>query len=92
MKITENLHLENSGQYFRLVEKGIATSKKDGSTKEVDKNAREFGTVYQALNHIIESDYDVDKPLLDQFRQLLTCINDAKVEIKKNFRIEVKTS
>lgn len=92
MKITDNLYLENSGQYFRLVEKGISTSKKDGTTKEVDKNPREFGTVYQALIYILSADYDLDKPLQEQFNHLVKCIEMHSDKIKDNFRIEVKCS
>ena len=90
MKITDILYLENSGQYFRLVEKGIATSKNDGSTKEVDKNPREFGTLYQAITHIIESDYDLSIDLFNQFDLLIRQIGDAKEDIKREFKTVVK--
>ncbi len=89
MKITDNLHLENSGRYFRLVEKRIA--KRRGLDTEVDHEPREFGTVYQALQHIVEADYDVDKDLLEQFKSIIEWIDKAKEDIKRDFRIEVKT-
>ena len=83
MKITENVHLEKSGQYFRLVEK---------NEKGRDINVREFGTVYQALQAIIEYDYDLDGDLLQQFEILIEWIDKSKEDIKRQFRVEVKTT
>ena len=83
MKITERVHLEKSGQYFRLLEK---------NEKGKDINVREFGTVYQALQVIIESDYDLDKPLKEQLTELVKAIDMNKDKIRDNFKIEVKTT
>ena len=92
MKITENVYLEKSGQYFRLVEKGMSSPKNGGEPKEIDINVREFGTVYQALQAIIEYDYDLDKPLEGQLKTLIQAIEMNKDKIKDNFKIEVRTS
>lgn len=92
MKITERVHLEKSGQYFRLVEKGLSKPKNGGEPKEIDINVREFGTVYQALQVIIESDYDLDKPLKEQLTELVKAIDMNKDKIRDNFRIDVKTT
>ena len=83
MKITENVHLEKSGQYFRLVEK---------NEKGRDINVREFGTVYQALQAIIEYDYDLTQPLEDQLKHLVQSIDMNKDKIRDQFRVEVKTT
>ena len=74
MKITNTTNLEKSGQYFKLV------------TKEGD---RHFGTLYQALQAMIESDYDLDGDLQEQFISLMECIEKGKEVIKKEFRVEV---
>jgi len=92
MKITNNVHLEKSGQYFRLVEKGMSTPKNGGEPKEVDINVREFGTAYQALQAIIEYDYDLDKPLEDQLKHLVQSIEMNKDKIRDQFRVEVNCS
>ena len=92
MRITENTYLEKSGNYFRLTEKGLSKPKNGGEPKEVDLNVREFGTVYQALQHIIESDYDIEEDLQKQFIGLLESIEKAKEVIKQEFRIEVRTN
>lgn len=98
MKITSNVYLEKSGQYFRLVEKGMSNPKKDSGNepKEIDINVREFGTVYQALQALIEYDYDLDAEsiidLKDQLMELVSLIDYQKENIKKEFRTEVKTS
>jgi len=83
MKITNTTHLEKSGQYFRLVEK---------NEKGRDINVREFGTVYQALQAIIESDYDLDQQLSTQLKTLVQAIEMNKDRIKDQFRTEVKTT
>jgi len=92
MKITDNVHLEKSGQYFRLVEKGLSQPKNGGEPKVIDINVREFGTVYQALQAIIEYDYDLDKDLEYQIIELVKCIYTAREQIKKDFRTEVKSN
>lgn len=91
MKIAKNIHLENSGKYFKVVEKQEAVNKKDGTKSIVDKNTREFGTVYQALCHIIESHYDVEKDLLEQFTFLVKAIEMQKDKIKDNFCTKVRS-
>ena len=92
MKITNNVHLEKSGQYFRLVEKGLSKPKNGGEPKVIDINVREFGTVYQALQAIIEYDYDLDQPLEDQLKHLVKSIEMNKDKIRDQFRVEVKTT
>lgn len=92
MKVTENLYLENSGQFFKVVEKGISINKETKKETVIDKNIREFGTVYQALQYIISSNYDVNKDLLCQFQELMDKIDYAEEEIKNKFRVEVKIS
>ena len=92
MEITNNVHLENSGQYFRLVEKGLSQPKNGGEPKVIDINVREFGTVYQALQAIIEYDYDLDQPLEDQLKHLVQSIEMNKDKIRDQFRVEVKTT
>jgi len=92
MKITETLYLENSGMFFKVIEKGVAVNKKTKEESIVDKNPREFGTVYQALQYIVSSDYDVNKDLLCQFQELMDKIDYAEEDIKNRFRVEVKTA
>ncbi len=90
MKITDNLYLENSGQFFKVVEKGVSINNKTKEETIVDKNPREFGTVYQALQYIVSADYDVNEDLLCQFQELMDKIDYAKEEIINSFRVEVK--
>jgi len=94
MRITDNVHLEKTkAGYFRLVEKGMSVPKMEGkSPREIDINVREFSTVYQALQAIIEYDYDLEEDMITRLEYIVKSIDEAKAEIKKQFRVEVMTA
>jgi hypothetical protein len=96
MKITERISLEKDGDYFKLTE--VRESKLMDSNRKYTGEVGEktaflgsFSTVYQALIHIIQSDYDIEEDLISQYKELVSLIDAKADDIKRDFRTEVKT-
>ena len=90
MNITDNLTLENSAHGFKLIQ--WQDGKRNGVPCKVEKSVREYGTIYQALISILNTDYDVEHGLKEQFRELCDLIEAKESEIKEKFRIEVRAT
>lgn len=96
MKITDKWSIEKEKSGFSLVEKTVVEktikSKKTGETTEGTKTYS-YGTVYQALQALLEKATTEEMSLYNiglEIESLLFTIMNAKEEIKKEFRTEVK--
>ena len=95
LQLMDNLFMKQDGYNVTLFEKTIANKlgddrKPTGETYVKTKDIAYFGTVYQALQYIVKSQYDISEDLLDQFKNIITLIDNAEEDIKNRFRIEVK--
>ena len=97
LKITDRIYLRQDGNNVAIFEKAevnkVDSNKKPtGETYIKNKDIAYCGTVYQALQNLLRSEYDIEKDLLLQFKELVASIDKAEIDIKNRFRIEVKTS
>lgn len=94
-KLSEDIYLKQDGYNVTVFEK-VEVNKLDSNKKPTgdtylkDRDIAYCGTVYQALQHIVRFNYDIEEDLLLQFRNLIMLIDSAEEDIKNRFSLEVK--
>lgn len=93
MKLSDKLELVKvrKGEPFCDLIESFDSEDKDGNPT-VSTRKRHFGTVNQALCSIIDGNYELDGDLEVEIRANIKLMNDAKLDIKKHFRCEVRVS
>ena len=92
LKITDRVYLKQDGNNVTIFERVLAKKKDSEETYIKEKDISYCGTIYQAIQHLIRSEYDIEEDLIVQFKEWISLINKAEEDIKKTFRLEVKTS
>ena len=90
MKIYENWEITRNGDCFTLTETYKSDHKK--SKTGFGKNEYYYGTLYQTLQGFLvkASQEENNKTLIESINMVLDRLLEAKEEIKKEFRTEVK--
>ena len=90
VKLSPILYLRQDGHNVTIFRKTISKDKTTGEEFQRNKDIAHYGTVYQALQALIRSEYDIEKDLIKQFKDLVSLIKEAEQEIKNTFKLEVK--